>query len=130
MAEIDIVRPTTSPLTRFRDGLAAGGIPVTAGTRAALAFPPRLAVDGSLEPIDATRLVRRGTIVSATRVTDRAGSRVLALVDLDGGGRLLARIRDDGAAEALIGVPVALVEAVTGDEPALTFAPITGGART
>ncbi len=129
MAEIDIVRPTTSPLTQFRAGLAAGGIPVASDTRAALAFPPRLAVDGSLEPLDPARLSRSGTVVSATRITDRAGTRVLALVDLDGGGRLLARIRDDGPAEALIATPVALVEAVTGDEPALTFAPIDAGAR-
>lgn len=119
MTETGIVSAVKSPLTLFRETLAQGGLPTTATGPRARAFPPRLAADGGLGSIGLP--VRSGTVFGATRIETRTGVHVLALIDLDGGGRLLARLRTDDGATPPIGRAVTLEAEPTVDEPPLTF---------
>lgn len=122
-----IANPPKSPLTLFREGMAQGGIATSpAGTGERL-FPPRLAVGTNFGLIDAATLTRAGVVYSATRVEARAGAFTLALVDLDGGGRLLARLRTDSEPASLIGKRVELVTERREGEPFLTFRPEATG---
>lgn len=118
MTDIAIETPETSPLTRFTEALARGDVAVSGAVPPARSFPPRLTLGAASAALGSAR---SGTVYSATRISTRAGTHVLALVDLDGGGRLLARIRDDGEAASLIGRAVALVATPREGEPRLTF---------
>ena len=110
--------PPSSPFVLFETAQARGGIAAPGG-----AFPPRLSANHPLPGAEDVALARRGIIFSATRVDTRAGSHVLALIDLEGGGRLLARLRSTAKAEALIGQAARLVEVRAEGEPFLTFQP-------
>lgn len=125
MGDITPLVPALSPLAQFEAGLTQGGITVAPEAPPARRFPPRLSAGGAARQTLATT----GTIYSATHVTTRTGSHTLALIDLDGGGRLLARLRGEVDAGAAIGARVAMVKDHRDDEPPLTFSRIAGDER-
>lgn len=127
MADIPIESAAHSPLALFTEALAHGGVAITATGPRARAFPPHLALVGELDATHALGSARTGIVFSATEVSTRAGAHVLGLIDLDGGGRLLARIRSGDEAASLIGRAVALVATPNAGEPPLTFEPISEG---
>lgn len=120
-----IANPLKSPLTWFREGMAQGGIVTSPAGSGSHLFPPRLAAGTDFGPIDAASLARTGVVYSATRIEARAGAFTLALIDLDGGGRLLARLRTDADPGLLIGKRVELVTERHEGEPFLTFGPMS-----
>lgn len=128
MPDPEIEAPELSPLAWFQQGMARGGIAMHPdnGVRP---FPPRLKAGAAFAPIEAARLVRTGTLYSATRVAAKDHTYVLALVDLDGGGRLLARMRGEMEPAAMIGRRVELADDRTDAEPFLTFRLISGEQR-
>lgn len=125
MSGITPLTPARSPLTQFETGLAQGGITIAPEAPPARRFPPRLGAGFDTRHTLATT----GTVHSATHVSTRAGSHMLALIDLTGGGRLLARLRGETDAGAAIGARVALATDRREDEPALTFTRMAEGVR-
>lgn len=122
-----ISNPPKSPLTWFREGMALGGIATSPAGSGDRLYPPRLAVGSDFGPIDAATLARAGVVYSVTRIEARTGVFTLALVDLDGGGRLLARLRTDVEHGSSIGQRVELVAERREGEPFLTFQPEAAG---
>lgn len=118
-----IETPAQSPLTVFTNALEAGAVPVNPAAGPHRAFPPRLPLPEGPLPTATT-----GRVYSATRIEARAGAYWLALIDLDGGGRLLARLRGTDIPETVIGHPVRLVNERLEGEPRLTFMLATAGA--
>lgn len=120
MPDTMIETPDLSPLAWFQQGMARGGIAMHPdnGIRP---FPPRLKAGAAFGAIEAARLVRTGTLYSATRVSTKDHTYILGLVDLDGGGRLLARMRGEVEPAAMLGQCVELVDDRAADEPFLTF---------
>ncbi len=125
MSGITPLTPPLSPLAQFEAGLTHGGITIAPEAPPARRFPPRLGAGSDTQHALATT----GTVYSATHVSTRAGSHMLALIDLTDGGRLLARLRGETDASAAIGAQVALATDRQDDEPALTFTRIAEGAR-
>jgi uncharacterized OB-fold protein len=120
-----ISNPPKSPLTWFREGMAHGGIATSPTNTGGRPFPPRLAYGTDFRPIDAAPLARTGIVYSMTRIEARSGAFTLALIDLDGGGRLLARLRTDAEPGSPIGKRAELVMERREGEPFLTFEPIS-----
>jgi uncharacterized OB-fold protein len=121
MTDIPILRPSISPLELFRRGLRAGGVATQSFRQGESVFPPRLLAGKAPWPDTHEGLARGGVVVTATRVATRSGSYVLALIDLDGGGRLLARLRLAGEPAEAIDRRASLVAALDDGEPAPTF---------
>lgn len=120
MADIRIASPTEAPHTRFLRCASRDGIVLDQRPDGGLGFPPRLyGGDPPPEPATATT----GRVVSATRVFGRETSHVLALIDLDPAGRLLARLASAEPEDRLIGRAVRLKTADERGpgEPFLTF---------
>jgi uncharacterized OB-fold protein len=84
-------------------------------------FPPRSAGSSGALDEEPGGWTKTGQIVSATEVFAKTGNFILALVDLDGGGRLLCRLRALPGSTGLIGQPVRLVQDRVAGEPFLTF---------
>lgn len=112
--------PNISPLAWYLEGVSRGGIALNPDN-GARPFPPRLRAGASLPPIETVKLAQAGTICSATRVTTKAGAIVLALLDIDDGGRLLVRVRGDIDPALMIGQRAELVRDTSDNEPFLTF---------
>lgn len=125
MADLSSHNPALSPLAQFESGLTDGGITISPQAPPARRFPPRLSAGAP--PV--TALATTGTVYSATHVVTKAGAHTLALIDLEGGGRLLARLRGEDDAGAAIGARVALVKDHRDDEPLLTFSRIAEDVR-
>ena len=122
MPDSCLINPKKSPFTLFQEGQTEGVIALRPEAAGHFAFPPRLSAERELPTLEAARKVRSGVVYSATRIEARAGAYTLALVDLTGGGRLLARIRSEEAA-SLIGKTVTLAAERSETEPFLTFVP-------
>lgn len=95
---------------------------------AAVRFPPALVCRVCGSP----RLTWKpspgeGSIYSLTTVRDRAGDYNVALVDLEGGARMMSRVEGAAPGELRIGQPVR-ARIVPGDEPYVVFALAEGGA--
>jgi uncharacterized OB-fold protein len=121
MTDIPILQPSISPLELFWQGLRAGGVATQPSNEGDTLFPPRLLAGKAPRSHPAESLVRGGVVVTATRVATRSGTYVLALIDLDGGGRLLARLRLAGEPAEAIDRRVMFVAAPDDGEPALIF---------
>jgi hypothetical protein len=121
MTDIPILQPSISPLELFQQGLRAGGVATQSFRQGESVFPPRLLAGEAPWPDVPASLAKGGVVVTATRIATRSGSYSLALIDLDGGGRLLARLRLDGEPAEAIDRRASLVAAPDDGEPALTF---------
>jgi uncharacterized OB-fold protein len=121
MAKIPVCDPSTSPHALFLEGVRLGGIVTQEVAAGARQFPPRLAARRKLPAIDTVPLVRSGTVFSATQVHTKGEPYILALVDLDGGGRLLVRMRERDEPERMLGCRVVLANPREANEPILTF---------
>jgi len=117
-----LIKPQKSPFTLFQEGQTEGVIALRPEAAGRLAFPPRLSAASELPTLEAARKVTSGLVYSATRIEARAGAYTLALINLTGGGRLLARIRSEESA-SLIGKAVTLAAERSETEPFLTFVP-------
>mgnify|MGYP002041539510 FL=1 len=94
---------------------------------AAVRFPPALVCRACGSP----RLQWRaspglGSVYSLTTVRDRAGDYNVALVDLEGGARMMSRVEDTAPDAVRIGQHVR-ARIVAGEEPFVVFAPAEGG---
>lgn len=94
---------------------------------AAVRFPPALVCRACGSP----RLQWRastglGSVYSLTTVRDRAGDYNVALVDLEGGARMMSRVEDVAPDAVRIGQHVR-ARIVAGEEPFVVFAPAEGG---
>ncbi|SFP71153.1 hypothetical protein SAMN05443579_11480 [Variovorax sp. PDC80] len=95
---------------------------------AAVRFPPALVCRACGSP----RLQWRaspglGSVYSLTTVRDRAGDYNVALVDLEGGARMMSRVEDVAPDAVRIGQRVR-ARIVAGEEPFVVFAPAEGDA--
>jgi uncharacterized OB-fold protein len=95
---------------------------------AAVRFPPALVCRACGSP----RLQWRaspglGSVYSLTTVRDRAGDYNVALVDLEGGARMMSRVEDVAPDAVRIGQHVR-ARIVVGEEPFVVFAPAEGDA--
>ncbi len=95
---------------------------------AAVRFPPALVCRACGSP----RLQWRaspglGSVYSLTTVRDRAGDYNVALVDLEGGARMMSRVEDVAPDAVRIGQHVR-ARIVAGEEPSVVFAPAEGDA--
>ena len=121
MADIDIAVPDEAPHALFLRLAARGEIALDERPTGGHGSPPRRRLpDGASPPPPAATT---GRVVSITRVFGRATDHLLALIDLDPGGRLLARLTAAEPDEALIGRAVRLKSADERVEtdPFLTF---------
>ena len=94
---------------------------------AAVRFPPALVC----RTCGSSRLQWRaspglGSVYSLTTVRDRAGDYNVALVDLEGGARMMSRVEDVAPDAVRIGQHVR-ARIVPGEEPFVVFAPAEGG---
>jgi len=99
---------TMSPRARFLDAAARGELAFQRGANGEAVFPPRLvAPAGVSEPLEWARSDGLGAVHSVTLVHPR-GEPVfaLALVDLDEGFRMMARVDADDPATVAIGTRV------------------------
>ncbi len=95
---------------------------------AAVRFPPALVCRACGSP----RLTWRsspglGSVYSLTTVRDRAGDYNVALVDLEGGARMMSRVEDVAPGDVRIGQQVR-ARIVPGDEPCVVFTLAEGDA--
>ena len=65
---------------------------------------------------------------STTTVRDRAGDYNVAIVELEGGARMMSRVEGVGAEGVRIGQPVQ-ARIVAGEEPHVVFMPAHGAAE-
>ncbi|MHA7875208.1 Zn-ribbon domain-containing OB-fold protein [Roseivivax sp.] len=88
-------------------------------------FPPRLRAPGGQAPLeDWQEMSGRGTVHSVTLQHRREGPpRVIALVDLAEGGRMLSRLTGAGAEDIAIGAPVRARIAREAEVPHVVFEP-------
>ena len=63
-----------------------------------------------------------GAVYSTTTVRDRAGDYNVAIVELEGGARMMSRVEDIPPSDVRIGQPVT-ARIVPGEEPFIVFAP-------
>lgn len=102
--------PAPSPRARFLDAAARGTLAFQRGGCGTVVFPPRLVAPlGVAEPLSWAEAAGTGRVHSVTLVHPRGEAPfALALVDLDEGFRMMARI-DTGTPEAVtIGTRVAV----------------------
>ncbi len=86
-------------------------------------FPPRPVAPESGRPPESRLSDGRGTIYSVTCIAGRAGPRIMALVDLAEGFRVLARIEGAAPEAAAIGLAVRLRPAPAAQPELLVFEP-------
>ena len=90
---------------------------------AATRFPPALVCRACGSPRLAWRAASgAGRVYSSTTVRDRAGDYNVALVELEGGARMMSRIEDAAPDDVRIGQEVK-ARIVPGDEPFVVFTP-------
>jgi uncharacterized protein len=94
---------------------------------AAVRFPPALVCRACGGPrLQWRASPGRGSVYSLTTVRDRAGDYNVALVDLEGGARMMSRVEDVAPDAVRIGQRVR-ARIVAGEEPFVVFAPAEGG---
>lgn len=95
---------------------------------AAVRFPPALVCRICGSPRLTWRASpRHGGVYSTTTVHDRAGDYNVALVEMEGGARMMSRI--DGVAPHKVGIGEQVqARIVAGPEPYVVFTPVDGGA--
>jgi uncharacterized OB-fold protein len=95
---------------------------------AAVRFPPALVCRNCGSPRLSWRASPgNGTVYSTTTVRDRAGDYNVALVELEGGARMMSRVDDIAAQEVRIGQQVR-ARIIAGEEPHVVFTIVDGGA--
>ncbi len=93
---------------------------------AAVRFPPALVCRACGSPrLQWRASPGRGSVYSLTTVRDRAGDYNVALVDLEGGARMMSRVEDVAPDAVRIGQRVR-ARIVAGEEPFVVFAPADG----
>ena len=96
---------------------------------AAVRFPPALVCRRCGSPrLDWRASPGQGTVYSTTTVRDRAGDYNVAIVELEGGARMMSRVEGVGAEGVRIGQPVQ-ARIVAGEEPHVVFMPAHGAAE-
>jgi uncharacterized OB-fold protein len=87
----------------------------------AVRFPPALVCRNCGSPRLAWRLSpERGSVYSSTTVRERAGDYNVAIVELEGGARMMSRVEGVAPGEVRLGQDVR-ARIVTGDEPFVVF---------
>lgn len=95
---------------------------------AAVRFPPALVCRACGSPrLQWRASPGRGSVYSLTTVRDRAGDYNVALVDLEGGARMMSRVEDVAPDAVRIGQHVR-ARIVPGEEPFVVFALAEGDA--
>jgi uncharacterized OB-fold protein len=95
---------------------------------AAVRFPPALVCRACGSPRLAWRTSPGlGSVYSLTTVRDRAGDYNVALVELEGGARMMSRVEDVAPEQVRIGQRVR-ARIVAGEEPYVVFTLAEGGA--
>lgn len=119
---------TAPPEKTWRDALAEGRFLLQRATSSGTVyFPPRLAEPGTgetdLEWIEAPGL---GTVYSATVIYPKppAAPYNVAIIDMDGGGRLMSRVDDIDTESVTIGLRVAPRIIEEDGAPLLVFHPV------
>ncbi|MFL6662895.1 MAG: Zn-ribbon domain-containing OB-fold protein [Rhizobacter sp.] len=93
---------------------------------AAVRFPPALVCRSCGCPRLAWRASPgQGRVYATTTVRDRAGDYNVALVELEGGARMMSRFEDTAVQDVRIGQAVT-ARIVSGDEPFVVFTPADG----
>jgi uncharacterized OB-fold protein len=96
---------------------------------AAVRFPPALVCRSCGSPrLDWRASPGQGTVYSTTTVRDRAGDYNVALVELEGGARMMSRVEGVAAEGVRIGQHVQ-ARIVAGDEPHVVFTLTDGAAE-
>lgn len=93
------------------------------GTGEDAVFPPRLGPREEQPLPELLKAETKGTVFSYTEIERKGERTVLALIDLDEGCRLLARVDVPPCVSVRIGARVALKARASADMPFLTFAP-------
>jgi uncharacterized protein len=120
---------TVSPQTEYRRRLAEGELSYQRCAQCGAAvFYPRVVCPscGSTE-LRFMASAGLGTVYSTTTVTDREGARVVVLVDLDEGFRMLSTVRGVPAGQVAIGQRVSFKPAEGEDGPLAVFVPAETG---
>ena len=123
--------PEPSPRARFLDAAARGVLAFQSGACGTAVFPPRMVAPvGVTEPLDWAEAAGTGRVHSVTLVHPRGEAPfALALVDLDEGFRMMARIDTDAPEAVAIGARVAVAFRPLDDGGApLPVFTLTGGA--
>jgi hypothetical protein len=95
---------------------------------AAVRFPPALVCRSCGSPRLSWRASPgNGAVYSTTTVRDRGGDYNVALVELEGGGRMMSRVDGIAAQEVHIGQQVR-ARIIAGEEPYVVFTIVDGGA--